>query len=117
MKQIALNYFFGKVKSIQPDEINNTEAKWIDKCSFGATTYWEMFQGETHSYDVNSHYSNVMSKKMNSFPIREGEYKIISEIPDKEEFGIYRCKITNDKPVKFFRFNEENYYTHLLTFG
>ena len=50
-------------------------------------------------------------------PIKPGIIKTLS----KDEFdkmkstffsyGIYRCKITSEKPTKLFRFNKNNYYT------
>ena len=96
-------------KVIQPDEINNNEALWINKASSHAVTYWEKFDGHVDVYDVNSHYPYVIQITNNMFPIKSGEYLIISEIKDKPEFGIYRCKITGKG--KFFVFNNENYYT------
>jgi hypothetical protein len=126
IKDMALHYFYQKVKSVQPDHVSNTEADWIRKASFGATTYWEPFQGQLHSYDINSHYPSIMTKNYNYFPIQEGEYCLVHSIPTKKskngtgykaQFGIYRCEITKQegdtRPFKFFRFNKSNYYTNL----
>lgn len=115
VKQNALNYFFELTKAIQPDDINNNEASWIENASMGALTYWERYVGKVHAYDINSHYPNIMSKNYNCFPIKEGEYKIIGEIAAKPEYGIYRCEIKRKAEAicKFFRFNRKNTYTHL----
>ena len=98
----------------RPDTIHNNEASWIDNASFGATTFWKQYAGNVHSFDVNSHYPNVMNKNFNLFPMREGEFKHIENITDKAEYGIYRCVISNpeNKVLKLFRFNPLNYYTH-----
>ena len=115
VKDVALHHFYNSVKSVQPEQIYNTEAEWISNSSFGATTYWQPFNGEVHSFDINSHYPSLLTKNYNYFPVKEGEYKIIQNIAEKAEYGIYRCKITPDLKgsYKFFRFNELNYYTHL----
>lgn len=114
-KYMALYLFYNNVKTIQPDPIYNNESEWINQASFGATTYWEKYEGNIATYDINSHYGNVISKNYNYFPVREGSFQIITEIKEKPDFGIYRCKITGNenKSYKFFRFNPNNYYTHL----
>lgn len=114
IKHLALNYFYEKNKSIQPEPIQNNEAEWIEKASFSAITYWIKYAGTVYSYDVNSHYPNVMTKNFHYFPIKEGEFTSISEISKKVQYGIYRCIISklDNKPYKFFKFNDKNYYTH-----
>jgi hypothetical protein len=113
VKDMALNLWYNNVKSVQPDIIRNSEAEWIDKASFGAITYWKKYQGVVHSFDVNSHYPNILTKNFNYFPVREGEFKTIENITEKPEYGIYRCEITPNGQTKFFRYNPSNYYTHL----
>ena len=114
IKNLALNYFYEKNKSIEPEVISNNEAEWIENASFSAITYWMSYAGVIYSYDVNSHYPNVMTKNFHYFPIKEGEFKMITKINEKVDYGIYRCIITktDDKPYKFFKFNDKNYYTH-----
>ena len=114
IKHLALNYFYEKNKSIQPEPIQNNEAEWIEKASFSAIAYWIKYAGTVYSYDVNSHYPNVMTKNFHYFPIKEGEFTSISEISKKVQYGIYRCIISklDNKPYKFFKFNDKNYYTH-----
>ena len=109
IKNMALNYFYDLTKVIQPEEINNNEAFWINKASTHAITYWEKYEGNAHVYDVNSHYPYILQITNNMFPIKSGEFKKIGVIQEKPEFGIYRCKITGKG--KLFVFNDENYYT------
>ena len=113
IKNMALNYFYDLTKSIQPEDINNNEALWINKASTHAITYYEKYAGNVHVYDINSRYPHVMQKSIHHFPIKEGTWKIIHQIESKPEYGIYRCHITGVEKKKFFVFNEENYYTHL----
>jgi len=110
------------MKTVQPEPINNNEAKWIEDATFGALTYWEPYNGNIHSYDINSQYPNVMSKNFHYFPIKEGEYITMNEKAFQEmyddhfkDYSIYRCIVEKpeDRVVKFFRFNEKNKYTHL----
>ena len=70
---MALYEFSNSTKAVQPDEINSTEAQWINDSSHGALMYWEAYKGEVHEYDVNSRYPHVMQKNQHYFPIREGE--------------------------------------------
>lgn len=109
IKNMALNYFYDLTKVIQPEAINNNEALWINKASSHAITYWEKYEGHVDVYDVNSHYPYILQITNNLFPIKSGEYKIISTIQEKPEFGIYRCKIVGQG--KFFVFNDAHYYT------
>jgi hypothetical protein len=115
VKHMALNLFFDKVKSVFPDEISNIEAEYIHDASYSALTYWERYSGTVHCYDKNSQYPFLMSRNYNKFPIKEGEFRFIKSIDDKPLYGIYRCIITKpeDKPYKFFKFNQRNHYTHL----
>ena len=124
LKNIALNYFYDLTKSIQPEDISNNEAKWINAASAHAVTYWQPYKGQIHAFDVNSRYPHVMQKSTNMFPVKAGKWRTINKIEEKPEFGVYRCRITkkDDKPYKFFVFNDQNHYTHLdvlvaLTYG
>ena len=115
VKNMALNHFYELTKAIQPEEISNNEAEWINKASVHAITYWEKYKGDVHVYDVNSRYPHLMQKSINHFPIKEGTWRTITKIEEKPEYGIYKCIITGPdvKPYKFWVHNPENYYTHL----
>ena len=115
LKNIALNFFYDLTKSVQPEDISNNEAKWINASSSHAVTYWEPYKGRIHAFDINSRYPHVMQKSTNMFPVKAGKWRTIDKIEEKPEFGVYRCRITkkDDKPYKFFVFNDQNHYTHL----
>jgi hypothetical protein len=115
IKNMALNHFYSLTKAIQPDEISNSEALWINNASSHAIMYHQKYEGNVHVYDINSRYPHIMQKSIHHFPIREGTWKTITKIEAKPEYGIYRCKITkwNAMPYKFFVFNDDNHYTHL----
>lgn len=122
VKQAALKYFYELNTAVQPDEIEEDNAAWINEASFAALMYWQPFNGNVHLYDINSHYPNIMRRNYHYFPIKDGEFKMLSkdeflQIIKKPtpDYGIYRCKITkkNINPCKFFRFNPNNKYTHL----
>jgi hypothetical protein len=123
LKNLALNNFYAKVTTLHPDPISNNEAQYLEEASFSALTYWERYEGEAHTYDINSHYPYLMSLKGHYFPIKEGEYINVQEI-NPQEFGIYRCIISNptNKKCKLFTFNKSNHYTsidveHALKYG
>ena len=61
IKQMALNLFYQNNKAVQPQNISNIEASWINKASFSALTYWEKYEGNVATYDVNSHYPYQLS--------------------------------------------------------
>lgn len=112
IKQMALNHFYALTQSVQPEDINNNEASFIDAASYQALTYWEPYEGAVHSYDVNSRYPSLMIRNYHYFPIKEGEFRTITtDQINIKEYGIYRCKISGTS--KFFKLNKKNYYTHL----
>ncbi|MFN9109278.1 MAG: hypothetical protein ACK5XN_04285, partial [Bacteroidota bacterium] len=124
-KQSALKYFYELNAAVQPDEIDDEDnIKWINDASFAALAYWQPYIGECDIYDINSHYPNILRKNYHYFPIKDGEFKILSNQEFEEiikkptpDYGIYKCKISKKpnhlKPTKFFRFNTRDKYTHL----
>jgi len=64
-------------------------------------------------YDVNTMYGYLMT--INMYPMKEGEFVTLTELPEKLEYGIYMCNIKPHKKEKInmlFRFSDENRYTH-----
>ena len=114
IKNMALNHFYDLTKAIQPEDINNNEAYWINMASSHAITFYEKYKGDIHVYDINSRYPHIMQKNTSTFPIKSGIFQTVKEI-EINKYGIYRCKITatDNKPYKFFVYNKSNYYSHL----
>jgi hypothetical protein len=50
-----------------------------------------------------------------TFPVKVGEFKMLTELPNELNYGIYRCNIEpslDENVNKLFKFNSKNYYTH-----
>ena len=95
----------------KPDAIDQVESTFLD--IKGSLIMGEKGEYENVvEYDVNSMYPFLMSLIM--FPVKRGEIRTLEELPEKLEYGIYKCNIKpiNKKADNLFRFNEENYYTH-----
>jgi hypothetical protein len=51
-----------------------------------------------------------------TFPVKQGKFSHITELPEILSYGIYRCIISpchNEQINKLFRFNKLHYYTHI----
>lgn len=70
------------------------------------------YKTTVYDYDVNSMYGSLMSTHM--FPMKEGEFKTLTTLPDTLEYGIYKCLIEsrNHEESLLFRFAKDNEYTH-----
>ena len=101
----------------EPEEMNQHEAEWHDKCFRGGLINAEAGEyNDVICYDQNSQYSYYISHQNFLLPIKSGEFKIVDDtyIEKYAPYGIYRCKITSTdiQKNKLFRFNTFNYYTH-----
>lgn len=70
------------------------------------------------NYDVNSMYPYIMSLQYFKIPMKQGEFKILDELPTKFiPYGIYRAKITrpNKNHKSFFAFKKSDcsFYTSI----
>jgi len=101
--------------AIHPQAITTEEAPWIMNSSIAALIYGEEYEGPVHRYDFCSMYPSIMSQKLNYFPIKQGELKVLTEIIFNNwggcAFGIYRATVEGSQH-KLFRFNKQPYYTH-----
>jgi hypothetical protein len=64
-------------------------------------------------YDVNTMYGTRMM--YNKYPMKEGKICTLSELPEKIEYGIYKCRIeksTDELLNNLFRFSPIDLYTH-----
>ena len=116
IKKTALNLFLSLTPSIIPENITQAESEFIEDANIGALVYGEKdYEGELHKIDVNSMYPYIYSSNLFLIPIKEGNYKQITNAEMNEmkffEFGFYRAIITGDSPKKF-RLNPSNCYTH-----
>jgi len=111
-KNGALDYFYKLNAHINPEPIEAEEVEYIYKASIGALIWYEDYKGELFSFDVVSHYPNIMRETWMRFPIKKGEFHFISELEKGIKAGIYRCKIT-DIDERLFKLNPLNYYTHI----
>ncbi len=97
-----------------PEPINQHEQIWIHNAFMGGMIFSQKCKLETaFSYDMNSMYPSIMSHHSFTFPILQGEFKKIKEIP--VSYGIYRVVIhrSGDETVdRLFRFNPLHFYTH-----
>jgi len=96
----------------RPELLNQFESEFLQ--TFASLIYAEpgYFENVTQ-YDVNSMYPSIMAKIM--FPVVQGEFKRLIELPEKPEYGMYRMKVypsSDPKVNMLFRINDENKYTH-----
>ena len=114
-KNASLDLFDRMTKTIiEPENILQDEALWINGASSGALIWAEQYEGELHKYDVKSLYPYLMTLSTLKFPLQRGEFQHLEKFDEYFGFGIYRCKITKseDKNInKLFKFNDSNYYT------
>lgn len=122
IKTTALHLFNETTKYLKkPPKIEQLEASIISNASHGAIIFNEKYKGLIHSYDIKSMYPSIMnSNKL--FPIDKGEFLTINsnEFNDnfttyKNYFGLYYCYINKSytKNDKLFRFNKNNWYSHI----
>lgn len=117
----ALDYFFKLgAKNRIPDQIHEDEAFWLYKTNHGPIIWTDQYEGEPYKYDISSEYPSIMVDDKMMFPIYRGEFKKITQKEFSKakflEYGIYRIDIEksiDEKVKKMFRYNKDNYYTHI----
>jgi hypothetical protein len=118
-KETAFDLLDRYTKTIaNPPKINQIEATFISKCK-GAIIFGVKHNGEGYKYDVKSMYPSVQNSTQ-TYPVAEGELKVLSQEEFNKmtvyfEYGFYRAKVfkSDDNTNKLFRFNDDNYYTHI----
>lgn len=101
----------------EPEEITPSEQEWFYRCMKGGLIFCSnnTTLEYAYNYDKKSAYPSMLCNDHFTFPVKQGEFKLLKELPKILQYGIYRCKIepTNDEHInKLFRFNSKNYYTH-----
>lgn len=101
----------------QPEKLSALEQEWFYRCFKGGLIFCE--KNTTleygYNYDKKSAYPSMLCNDHFSFPVKQGEFKILNDLPEVLQYGIYRCTIipSADKHIdKLFRFNSKNFYTH-----
>lgn len=118
IKNTSLDLFDRFTKYLpNPESILQDEFYWIEKSKKGALIWSEPYEGTGYKYDVKSMYPFILISN-GKIPIGRGEFKNIDNLDNLEyfQYGIYRCiikKSEDDKINRLFRFNEQNYYTHI----
>ena len=101
----------------EPEELSPSEQEWFYRCFKGGLIFCD--NGKTiddaYNYDKKSAYPAMLCNDHFTFPVKVGEFKMLTELPNVLSYGIYRCNIepTSDENInKLFKFNSKNYYTH-----
>ena len=92
--------------------IDKTEIYFHKRASHGANIYGKKgeYDGKYFSYDGNSMYCYILSKKSIKIPIKGGKAYKLKKI-DTEKTGIYKIKITSIvDPVKFKSLGDDYFY-------
>jgi hypothetical protein len=95
------------------------EALWISKAMKGGIIWGEKgWKGYGNQYDFTSMYPSLMKKS--TWPIGAGDFRTVEDFAYKRAgtqmyyYGIFRAKVEfREEMVKLFRFNSENFYTHI----
>jgi hypothetical protein len=116
-KDVTLRMFNDLTQGVHPDLINELEEDWLHKSFKGGLIFGEFCEvDQAVVYDLNSAYPNALKSTSFSIPIKEGEFTKLKELGPIVGYGIYRCIISKSDDYntnKLFRFNPENYYTHI----
>lgn len=114
VKRLALYNLFWDLNIVETETITRQEEHYLEMASNGGFinckpgTYKNI-----KCFDINSMYPNLMIKNSVQFPIKQGEFKKLDELPsDYLRYGIYRCKCVSDIDRNLFKINPFNYYTH-----
>ena len=100
----------------EPEPLTELEQHWVYYTNCNAIIFASKCElDNAYSYDKNGCYPSVMSSSTFSFPVKQGVFSRIEELPDILPYGIYRVEVERsgeELTDRFFRFNGYNYYTH-----
>jgi hypothetical protein len=117
INECILYYFYKFTKTIpNPSKLDTFEEHWINDTYLGGLIYFSnQPKNIVYDYDIDTFYGSILINPHSMFPINEGTFKKIDELPKYIKYGIYRCNITlnNTEQRKLFRINKNNKYTHL----
>jgi hypothetical protein len=122
-REAIYHYFLSKstntLKLHPIEDIDYYEYQFIEDCHNGGQSY---FNGEykdkpteCFGYDEKMFYPNLLCDEMLQIPLAKGNLSKLEKIPEKFEYGIYRCKVLCDNPdiVKVFAFSKKHTYTSI----
>jgi hypothetical protein len=107
--------------------ISFRESRWFESCYNGGLTYLKQAKQiykNIYGYDFKQFYPSLMSSKKFIIPTDEGTEQILSMMPQKLKFGLYRCKISvgddwneadfiQDHFKMVFKYSPDSIYTHI----
>ena len=111
MKMCILRLFYNCSRCFEAQPMTPQEMVWTDNALIGGLV-WAIKETKldyAYSYDFNSKDPSVMNS--NVFPLQEGEFFLLEELPEKLKYGIYRAVITGHD-YRLFKTNDNNSYAH-----
>ena len=88
----------------EPEEISDTEAKFLSNAFGGGLMYAEQYEGEIHGYDANSFYPSILVRHQFQFPVRKGNQLSLTQEDFSTlkyyKYGVYRCNIEFKEDTK-----------------
>lgn len=119
----AQRLFNELTKHLNPENILFDEAESIQNCTHGATIFYDEYEGSAYKSDVKSMFPYILSSAYSLIPFQRGIFKKMTESEFKEclskniiPYGLYRVEIiksNNYQIDRWFRFDDENYYTSI----
>jgi hypothetical protein len=113
----SIHYYIQALPQGEP--VSAQEEQWIDDAHKGGLRYikGDITLKQGYEYDVRGSYASQISSPdaKFTFPINQGEFHYIEEIPEVVKYGLYRVIIeeSNDYNLnRLFKFNQANIYTH-----
>ncbi len=110
--QTALHFFMNlpKVKQLDADGIKESEIDIMNNCSKSDLIYAEKYTGPLFKYDIKSLYPWLL--KNNKFPIKEGHFETLEELPKDLKYGFYRA-VLKSSHWSFKTTSKSKWITHI----
>jgi hypothetical protein len=80
----------------EPEELSLLEQEWYYRCFKGGLIFCDnnTTLDYAYNYDKKSAYPCILSSDHFSFPVKQGEFKLLDVLPETLNYGIYRCAIS-----------------------
>ena len=99
----------------QGEPINTLEEKWLTIRGGLRYIHDDIILPKCYEYDIRGSYASMLSSSSFTFPMTQGIFSYIEEIPEIVKYGLYRVNIHKSDDYKInclFKFNDDNIYTH-----